>query len=99
MRTPERVELELLINSSSFVWTWDASDPAVARVAAGTVRRAAADWHEDKTWETRPGPYCAWCPVRRWCPDSEVWQNGPAQPGQNVVMSSPPVPAPDEAPF
>lgn len=94
-----RVELELLINSSSFVWIWDASDPAVAQVAAGTVRRAAADWHEDKTWKTRPGPYCAWCPVRRWCPDNEVWQNGPAQPGQDVVMSPPPVPAPDEAPF
>lgn len=93
------VELELLTNSGRFVWTWDASDPAVAAVAAGTVRRAAASWHVDKIWETQPGPYCAWCPARRWCPDSEVWQNGPAKPGQNTAPSPASAPAPDEPPF
>jgi hypothetical protein len=93
------VELELLTSSDRFVWTWDASDPAVARVAAGTVRRAVAGWHKDKTWKTQPGPYCAWCPVRRWCPDSEIWQNGLAKPGQNAVASPWPVPSPDEPPF
>ena len=36
------VELELLTNSERFVWTWDADDPAVAQVAAGTVRRAVS---------------------------------------------------------
>ena len=59
----------------------------------------SADWHEDKTWKTQPGPYCAWCPVRRWCPDNEVWQNGPAKPGQDAAVSPAPVPAPDEPPF
>ena len=90
-----RVELELLTSSGRFVWTWDTSDPAVARVAAGTVRRAIADWHEDKTWETQPGPYCAWCPVRRWCPDNEVWQNGPSVPGQDGDVRAAAVPASD----
>ena len=93
------VELELLTGSDRFVWTWDADDPAVARVAAGTVRRAVADWHEDKIWETQPGPHCAWCPVRRWCPDNEVWQNGPAKPSQDAAVSPVPVPAADEPPF
>ena len=93
------VELELITSSDRFVWTWDADDPAVARVAAGTVRRAVADWHVDKIWETQPGPHCAWCPVRRWCPDNEVWQNGPAKSGQDAAVSLVPVPAPDEPPF
>ena len=35
-------ELELLTSSDRFVWTWDADDPAVAGVAAGTVRRAVS---------------------------------------------------------
>jgi PD-(D/E)XK nuclease superfamily len=69
------VEVELLTPDRHFVWTWDAGDPAVAGVAAGRIRRAAADWHEDSTWTTKPGPHCAWCPVRRWCPDHDVWQN------------------------
>ena len=93
------VELELLTSSDRFVWAWDADDPAVARVAEGTVRRAVADWHLDKTWTPQPGPYCAWCPVRRWCPDSEVWQNGPARPGQDAAVSPAAVPVPDEPPF
>ena len=94
-----RMELELLTSSASFVWEWDTSDPAVAGVAAGTVRRAVAGWHQDESWETQPGPYCAWCPVRRWCPDSEVWQNGPSGPGQDTAGSQPPVPASDQPPF
>jgi PD-(D/E)XK nuclease superfamily len=93
------VELELLTSSDRFVWTWDADDPAVALVAAGTVRRAVADWHEDKTWNTQPGPYCAWCPVRRWCPDNEVWQNVLAKPGQDAAVSPGAVPVLDEPPF
>jgi hypothetical protein len=93
------VELELLTSSDRFVWTWDADDPAVARVAAGTVRRAVADWHEDKTWTTQPGPYCAWCPVRRWCPDNEVWQNGLAKPGQDAAVAPGADPVLHEPPF
>lgn len=92
-------ELELLTSSDRFVWTWDADDLAVAGVAAGTVRRAVADWHEDNVWKTQPGPHCAWCPVRRWCPDNEVWQNGPAKPSQDAAVSPMAVPAADEPPF
>ena len=94
-----RMELELLTPSASSVWEWDTSDPAIAAVAAGTVRRAVAGWHHDKTWETQPGPYCAWCPVRRWWPDNEVWQIGPPGVGQDAVGSQPPVSAADQSPF
>jgi hypothetical protein len=93
------VELELLTPDGRFVWTWDVGDPAVASVAAGTVRRAVADWHEDSTWATRPGPHCAWCPVRRWCPDAEAWQQ--AGTGAPAVLAPAPPPAghQDSAPF
>jgi hypothetical protein len=68
------VELELLTDTEQFLWSWDASDPVLAAVAAGSVHRAVQGWHDDKTWNTKAGPYCAWCPVRQWCPDSDVWQ-------------------------
>jgi len=73
--TSGAMEFELLTREQSFVWTWEADSPAVANVAAGDVGRAVTDWHVDHTWETKPGPHCAWCPVRRWCPDSDVWQS------------------------
>src|SRR5262249_21592172 len=92
------VELELLTENERFLWSWDASDPAIADVAAGTIRRAAQDWHNDSTWNTQPGPYCAWCPVRQWCPDRDVWEAQGATnrvvPGQWADSS-----ADDQAPF
>lgn len=90
------VELELITGSDRFVWSWEAGDPAVAGVAAGTVNRATADWHEDSTWITEPGPHCAWCPVRRWCPDSEIWQASAAGPA--VLAPAPPVIQDDDEP-
>lgn len=65
------VELELLTPHGSRVWAWHSDEPATARAAADDVRQAVADWHDDATWPTRPGPQCAWCPVRRWCPDND----------------------------
>ena len=93
------VQLELLTDSDQFVWIWDASDPVVAGVAAGTVRRAAEGWHDDRSWKTEPGPYCVWCPVRRWCPDREVWQVGPVTPGVGTSAVPPTASADDEPPF
>jgi PD-(D/E)XK nuclease superfamily len=91
------VEVELLTTAGRSVWTWDAGDPAVAAVAAGTVGRAIADWHEDNTWTTRPGLHCTWCPVRRWCPDSDVWQS--RAPTTAVLAPAPPAADDDEPPF
>jgi PD-(D/E)XK nuclease superfamily len=65
------VELELLTPEGSNVWSWDVSDPMVAAVAAGDVRRAVEQWHGDSTWLTTPGPHCGWCPVNQWCPDRQ----------------------------
>ena len=93
------VELELLTHSERFLWKWDASDPAVAAMAMGQVSRAVQDWHGDSTWKTRTGPHCAWCPVRRWCPDGEEWQASLSAAdgvGQPVLM---PVHAVDKPPF
>jgi len=92
------VELELLTDSDQHVWTWDVSDPVAAGLAAGTVRRAATGWHDDKSWKTEPGPYCVWCPVRRWCPDREVWQAGPAITGLGTSAASPAASGGDEPP-
>jgi hypothetical protein len=91
------VEVELLTAAGRSVWTWDAGDPAVAAVAVGTVSRAIADWHEDSIWTTKPGPHCAWCPVRRWCPDSDVWQSRAATPA--VLAPAPPAAGDGEPPF
>jgi hypothetical protein len=71
--TSATMEIELLTRAQPFVWAWEVDNPAVANVAAGDVGRAVNDWHVDHTWATRPGPHCAWCPVRRWCPDSDAW--------------------------
>ena len=68
------IEVELLTSTQHCVWSWDPSDPTVAAVAAGTIRRAVEGWHTDSAWDTHPGPYCAWCAVREWCPDRDLWQ-------------------------
>jgi hypothetical protein len=93
------VELELITKSESLVWRWDASSPVIARVAAGDVARAAADWHQDHTWQTQPGPYCDWCPVHRWCPDSEAWRS--LTPARAILATAVPHTDADgdEAPF
>ena len=96
--TPGVVEMELLTGSERFLWTWDASDPAVARVAAGEVRRAVQGWHNDIHWKTHIGPHCAWCPVRRWCPDSDKWEMGTAM-GAKGIASLSEEPASDQPPF
>jgi hypothetical protein len=94
------VELELLTHSERFLWRWDAGDPAVAAAAMADVRRAVQDWHSDNTWKTKTGPHCAWCPVRRWCPDSDKWQVGhSAAADGGGALALTPVPATDEPPF
>jgi PD-(D/E)XK nuclease superfamily len=73
--TSSSVELELLTPDGSQIWSWDTADAAVLAVARGDVRRAVEDWHTDATWDPKPGPHCAWCPVSRWCPERDTWQN------------------------
>jgi hypothetical protein len=92
------VELELLTPDGQSVWAWEADDPAVASVTAGTVGRAVAGWHEDSTWDTRPGPQCAWCPVRRWCPDADAWQQGGAG-APAALAPAPPASGDDDSPL
>jgi hypothetical protein len=92
------VELELLTDADQFVWSWDVSDVAVARVAAGTIRRAVQGWHNDKLWTTQPGPHCSWCPVRQWCPDKDLWQAAPGLAAQ-INLQSPAGSAEDKPPF
>jgi hypothetical protein len=91
------VELELLTSTEGFVWSWDATDPAVAGVAAGLVSRSVEAWHTDATWDTRPSPLCAWCPVRRWCPDRDAWQEQ-ATAGESTPSAAA-SPSEEEPPF
>lgn len=97
--TSGTVEFELITRSQAFVWTWDVDSPAVANVAAGDVARAVTDWHVDHTWATKPGPHCAWCPVRRWCPDSDAWQSQTAAPAALAIVGTNADLGSDEAPF
>jgi hypothetical protein len=95
--TAGTVELELLTSTEGFLWSWDAADPAVAGVAAGSVRRSVEAWHTDATWDTRPSPLCAWCPVRRWCPDRDVWQE--RETASESAPSAAASPSEEEPPF
>ena len=76
--TAGAVELEILGPDGAEMWAWETDDPVVMAVARADVRRAVEDWHVDTTWDTRVGPHCAWCPVREWCPDRDVWQGSRA---------------------
>lgn len=69
--TSARLELEVLSPGDSRVFQWDLNDEPVLRMARKEVRQRAKSWHQDTTWEATPGKHCAWCPVRRWCPDAE----------------------------
>jgi hypothetical protein len=66
------VELELLTPEERRLWTWATDDPDIAAAAATATRDAVLQWHDDSRWTTTPGPHCAWCPVRRWCPDRDA---------------------------
>lgn len=72
------VELEVLTTGGGQVFAWATDEPGVPLMAAGDVRRAVAGWHTDTTWATNPAPHCAFCPVRRWCPDRDTYAAGPA---------------------
>jgi hypothetical protein len=67
------VRMEYLTPSEARVWSWSTEDPEQVRLAAAAVNSAAAVWHVDHEWPTRPGAHCAWCPVRQWCPDRDVY--------------------------
>jgi len=76
--TGGRVELEVLTAGGGQMFTWATDEPGVPQMAAGDVRRAVAGWHTDTDWPTNPAPHCAFCPVRRWCPDRDTHALGPA---------------------
>ncbi|HEX5016950.1 MAG TPA: PD-(D/E)XK nuclease family protein [Actinomycetes bacterium] len=67
------VRLEYLTPSGAQVWTWATDDASAISNAEARLRSSAASWHYDHTWRTRPGAHCAWCPVRQWCPDRDVY--------------------------
>ncbi|MEV6979927.1 PD-(D/E)XK nuclease family protein [Sphaerisporangium sp. NPDC051017] len=69
--TAGTVELEWLTPDGSEVWSWDSDHQLTVRVAQGDIRREADAWHNDRAWNSRPGPHCTWCPVREWCPDKD----------------------------
>lgn len=68
----QRVELELLSARASDIWLIDPGDPAEVAAAREAVHELAAAWRADERSAARPGPHCADCAVRRWCPDAET---------------------------
>ena len=97
--TSGTVEFELITRSQAFVWTWEVDSPAITNVAAGDVARAVTNWHADHTWATKPGPHCAWCPVRRWCLDSDAWQSQTPAGATLAIVGTYTGPDNSEAPF
>ena len=71
-RDGTRVELEWLTADSGDVLLVDPNDPAEAALAREVIHELAVLWHADKAMPARPGPHCADCPVRRWCPDAQT---------------------------
>ncbi|MET9250272.1 PD-(D/E)XK nuclease family protein [Nonomuraea sp. NPDC003709] len=83
-----RVELEMLTPDGAEVWAWNSDHQMTADVAAGDVRRAVEPWHTDATWASRPGPHCARCPVRQWCPDADDEHPPGTSPRQGIDLES-----------
>lgn len=95
--TAATVEVEVLTPDIGEVYAWDLEEPGLASAVRDDVTAAAAEWHVDSTWTTRPGPQCAWCPVRRWCPDGSVYES--SQAGEDAIAVTPIVePASDDPP-
>jgi hypothetical protein len=67
------VRLEYLSPADAKVWTWSTTNDDEVHAAESRMRNAAASWHFDHEWPTRPAAHCAWCPVREWCPDRDVY--------------------------
>jgi hypothetical protein len=67
------VRLEYLTPSGARLWTWCTDDAADVARAESAMRTASEGWHVDHDWTPRPGAHCAWCPVREWCPDRDVY--------------------------
>ncbi|WP_094865840.1 PD-(D/E)XK nuclease family protein [Amycolatopsis antarctica] len=68
-----KVELEILTPNEAAVFTYSTEDPLMAKVSREQLKAHAEEWAHDTTWDTRPGPQCAWCPVREWCPDRDAY--------------------------
>ncbi|WP_346168189.1 PD-(D/E)XK nuclease family protein [Streptomyces javensis] len=65
-----RLELEVLSPEGSRVFSWDADNARLLRMAKAEVRLRARAWHKDTTWSATPGAHCSWCTVKKWCPDA-----------------------------
>jgi hypothetical protein len=67
------VRLEYLTPAGATVWTWSTDSAEHMDAALARLSSVAGPWHVDHEWQTRPGSHCAWCPVRQWCPDRDVY--------------------------
>ncbi|WP_284749588.1 PD-(D/E)XK nuclease family protein [Amycolatopsis sp. RTGN1] len=66
------VHLEIITPAESRTYRYELSDKILGMIARERVRAATTRWANDVTWKTSPGPHCAWCPVRRWCPERDT---------------------------
>jgi hypothetical protein len=65
-----RIELEILSPSSAKLISFETAGAGVVTTARQVVARLASAWHRDTQFPAAPGPWCAGCPVARWCPDA-----------------------------
>jgi hypothetical protein len=90
--TTATVEVEMLTTEASEIYAWDLDEPGLAETVRADVAAAARDWHVDAEWRTRVGPHCAWCPVRRWCPDRQAYENAELASAEHVPVDDEPAP-------
>ena len=90
--TTATVEVELLTPDAGDVHAWDLEEPGLVDAVKADVAAAAADWHVDAEWRTSPGAHCAWCPVRRWCPDRQVYENTELASAESAPVDDEPAP-------
>ncbi|MEV5543617.1 PD-(D/E)XK nuclease family protein [Saccharopolyspora shandongensis] len=69
-RRQSRVELEVLRPNGVDLRQFDPFSRELQQEARDVIRRLVTDWHRDEEFAPRPGPECARCEVRRWCPDA-----------------------------
>jgi hypothetical protein len=80
------VELEQLgPETAAPVLTFDVSDPGVVAAARAIVHSRARKWHRDVEFRAKPGPWCRYCPVSRWCSQASAAPTGDLGPRAEAV--------------
>lgn len=63
------IELEVLTATAGAIHVFDTDSVEADLLVGAWIDGSPAQWLMDTSWPTRPGPACATCAYRAWCPD------------------------------